>query len=296
MTVTETIAAQKDTDNGTPGRVVCDHFIALCGYETRIRQWGQPGKPAIIMVHGLARLSHDFDILASQLADDYFILCPDIIGRGHSAWANSPDEEYVPAFYARQMIEMMDHFNIDRCSWIGTSMGGIIGMVVTSMAPSRIERLLLNDIGPELAQEAVDRIKAYVGGTPEFASIAEIEAVLRTIYAPFGLENDAEWAELAMNSARRLPNGKFAMHYDSRVMDVFRDQIDDYDAWDIFNAITCPITLFSGAKSDLIPKAIVEKMTAAKPEMPVLSLENCGHAPYLNTRAQIEAVKIFLKS
>ena len=284
-----------NSDTSTPGRVVSDHFVKLCGYETRIRQWGETGKPAIIMVHGLARLSHDFDILARQLADDYFILCPDIIGRGYSAWADNPDEEYVPAFYARQMIEMMDHFNIDRCSWIGTSMGGIIGMAVTSLVPERIERLLLNDVGPELAQDAVDRIKSYVGGTPEFATIAEIDTALRSIYAPFGLSNDAEWRELAMTSARRLPNGKFAMHYDSRVMEVFRDQIDGYDAWDIFKAITCPITLFSGAKSDLIPHEIVQKMQDAKPDMQVLSLENCGHAPYLNTRAQIEAVEHFLK-
>ncbi|WP_085580188.1 alpha/beta fold hydrolase [Thalassospira mesophila] len=280
----------------TPGRRVRDVFVKLCGYETRIRQWGTPGKPVIVMVHGLARLSTDFDILARELTDDYFILCPDIVGRGYSAWAQNPDEEYVPGFYAAQMIEMLDHFNIDHCSWIGTSMGGIIGMVVADVAPKRIDRILLNDIGPELAQDAVDRIKAYVGGTPEFASIAEIDAIMRVIYAPFGLENDAEWAELAMYSARRLPNGKYAMHYDPRVMEVFRDQIDDYDGWDIFNRLSCPLTMFSGVQSDLVPEPIVKKMQAAKPEMHLVSLENCGHAPYLNTRGQVESVKIFLKS
>ncbi|WP_339778068.1 alpha/beta hydrolase [uncultured Thalassospira sp.] len=290
------IVATQDAQTPTPGRVVRDVFVNLCGYETRIRQWGTPGKPAIIMVHGLARLSTDFDIVARQLADDYFILCPDILGRGYSAWAQNPDQEYVPGFYAAQLMEMLDHFNIDQCSWIGTSMGGIVGLVVADVAPKRISRILLNDIGPELAQDAVDRIKSYVGGTPEFTSIAEIDAILRTIYAPFGLENDAEWAELALNSTRRLPNGKYAMHYDPRVMAVFRDQIDDYDGWDMFNRLSCPVTLFSGAQSDLVPETIVKKMQDARPDMAVLSLENCGHAPYLNTKAQVNSVKIFLKS
>lgn len=290
------IVATQDAQTPTPGRVVRDVFVNLCGYETRIRQWGTPGKPAIIMVHGLARLSTDFDIVARQLADDYFILCPDILGRGYSAWAQNPDQEYVPGFYAAQLMEMLDHFNIDQCSWIGTSMGGIVGLMVADVAPKRISRILLNDIGPELAQDAVDRIKSYVGGTPEFTSIAEIDAILRTIYAPFGLENDAEWAELALNSTRRLPNGKYAMHYDPRVMAVFRDQIDDYDGWDMFNRLSCPVTLFSGAQSDLVPGTIVKKMQDARPDMAVLSLENCGHAPYLNTKAQVNSVKIFLKS
>ncbi|WP_339858409.1 alpha/beta hydrolase [Thalassospira alkalitolerans] len=271
-----------------------DHFISCCGYELHVRTWGSSEKPALVMSHGLARLADDFDHVAPQFSDDYFVLCPSMIGRGLSGWAKDPDQEYTVPFYVAQTFEMLDHFKISNCKWIGTSMGGLIGLAVTAEAAGWIEKLVLNDIGPELDPAAVARIKSYVGGSPEFETISDVEQIVKLIYAPFGIVDEASWAFISARSVRRLPNGNFMMHYDPEVMRVFAEHIDKFDAWDQFNALACPVMLISGAKSDLIPPSIVEKMKVQKPEMPVLTVANCGHAPHLNDREQIKAIKAFL--
>ncbi|OSQ47110.1 alpha/beta fold hydrolase [Thalassospira alkalitolerans] len=271
-----------------------DHFISCCGYELHVRTWGSSEKPALVMSHGLARLADDFDHVAPQFSDDYFVLCPSMIGRGLSGWAKDPDQEYTVPFYVAQTFEMLDHFKISNCKWIGTSMGGLIGLAVTAEAAGWIEKLVLNDIGPELDPAAVARIKSYVGASPEFETISDVEQIVKLIYAPFGIVDEASWAFISARSVRRLPNGNFMMHYDPEVMRVFAEHIDKFDAWDQFNALACPVMLISGAKSDLIPPSIVEKMKVQKPEMPVLTVANCGHAPHLNDREQIKAIKAFL--
>lgn len=173
-------------------------------------------------------------------------------------------------------------------------MGGLIGLAMTAEAAGWIEKLVLNDIGPELDTAAVARIKSYVGATPEFETIHDVEEIVKLIYAPFGITDEATWSFISARSVRRLPNGNFMMHYDPEVMRVFAEHIDSFDAWDQFNAISCPVMLISGAKSDLIPPAIVEKMREQKPEMPILTVANCGHAPHLNDEEQIKAIKAFL--
>ncbi|MCC9624593.1 alpha/beta hydrolase [Thalassospira sp. MA62] len=272
-----------------------EHFVKCCGYEMHVRAWGDRSKRPLVMVHGLARLADDFDLVAPHFTDDYYVLCPSIIGRGLSGWASHPDTEYTIPFYVSQMFEMLDHFGIQTCDWIGTSMGGLIGMFATAEVAGRIERLVLNDIGPELNQDAVDRIKSYVGVSPEFETIDDVEKLVRVVYAPFGDFDDATWSLLASRSVRRVPNGNFMMHYDPEVMRVFAEQIDSFDAWDIFDALPCPVMLVSGEKSDLIPKSIVDKMKQKKPQMPIAAVANCGHAPHLNDKAQINAIRDFLQ-
>lgn len=271
-----------------------EHFVKACGYEMHVRSWGDPANRPLIMCHGLARLADDFDHVAPHFTDQYYVLCPSMIGRGFSSWAKDPDREYTVPFYVDQIFEMLDHFRIDTCDWIGTSMGGLIGLFATAEVAGRIEKLVLNDIGPELDPSAVERIKSYVGASPEFETIDEVEKIVRTIYATFGVKDDATWSFLASRSVRRLPNGNFMMHYDPEVMRVFAEQIDEFDAWDIFDALPCPVMLISGEQSDLIPRRIVDKMKQRKPKMPVFPVANCGHAPHLNDPAQINAIQAFL--
>lgn len=271
-----------------------EHFVKCCGYEVHVRAWGNPANRPLLMMHGLARLADDFDDVAPHFIDQYYVLCPSMIGRGFSGWASDPDAEYTVPFYVAQMFELLDHFNIDTCDWIGTSMGGLIGLYATTEVAGRIERLVLNDIGPELDPDAVARIKSYVGASPEFETIDEVEQLVRLVYASFGVADDATWAFLASRSVRRLPNGNFMMHYDPEVMRVFAEHIDNFDAWAEFEALPCPVMLISGEQSDLIPKPIVDKMKQKKPEMPVFAVANCGHAPHLNDNAQIDAIRDFL--
>lgn len=271
-----------------------EHFVKCCGYEIHVRAWGDPKKRPLLMMHGLARLADDFDHVAPHFTDAYYVLCPSMIGRGFSGWAKDPDTEYTVPFYVAQMFELLDHFNIQTCDWIGTSMGGLIGLYATTEVAGRIEKLVLNDIGPELDPDAVARIKSYVGASPEFETIDDVEKLVRLVYAPFGEFDDATWSFMASRSVRRLPNGNFMMHYDPEVMRIFAEHIDKFDAWAEFEALPCPVMLISGEKSDLIPKAIVEKMKQKKPEMPVFSVANAGHAPHLNDKAQINAIRDFL--
>jgi len=273
-----------------------EHFVKCCGYEIHVRAWGDPAKRPLIMMHGLARLADDFDHVAPHFTDQYYVLCPTMIGRGFSGWAKDPDREYTVPFYVAQMFELLDHFGVSTCDWIGTSMGGLIGLYATAEVAGRIEKLVLNDIGPELDPNAVARIKSYVGASPEFETIDDVEKLVRLVYAPFGVANDATWAFLASRSVRRLPNGNFMMHYDPEVMRIFAEHIDSFDAWDVFDALPCPVMLISGEQSDLIPRAIVDKMKNKKPEMPVFAVANCGHAPHLNDKAQINAIRDFLGS
>ncbi len=229
-----------------------EHFVKCCGYEVHVRAWGDPSRRPLIMMHGLARLADDFDHVAPHSTDQYYVLCPTMIGRGFSGWAKDPDTEYTVPFYVAQMFELLDHFGIETCDWIGTSMGGLIGLYATAEVAGRIEKLVLNDIGPELDPDAVARIKSYVGASPEFETIDDVEKLVRLVYAPFGVADDATWAFLASRSVRRLPNGNFMMHYDPEVMRIFAEHIDSLDAWDVFDALPCPVMLISGEQSDLI--------------------------------------------
>lgn len=149
------------------------------------------------------------------------MLCPDTLGRGLSQWAASPEEEYLPTFYAKMAVEMLDSLGVNKLRWVGTSMGGIVGMLLAATSlRDRITQLVLNDIAPVLNPVAVERIKAYVGATPEFGTVQEVEAALRFIYKPFGALSDEEWRTMAVTSCRRLPSGKLTLHYDPSVMEV----------------------------------------------------------------------------
>ncbi|MBX9634252.1 MAG: alpha/beta hydrolase, partial [Magnetospirillum sp.] len=201
----------------------------------------------------------------------------------------------VPAYCAHAM-EMLDRLGVDKARWVGTSMGGIIGMALagTKETAGRIERLVINDVGPELNKPAVERIKAYVTMVPEFTSVAQFEAFLRIAYAPFGKLTDAEWRVMAETSLRRRDNGNYSSHYDPAVMTVFAAHMDEFDMWDIYDAITCPTLLLRGETSDLLMAESADKMTARGPRPNLITVPGCGHAPMLNTSDQIAVLKGFL--
>jgi pimeloyl-ACP methyl ester carboxylesterase len=175
-------------------------------------------------------------------------------------------------------------------------MGGLIGMALagTPATASRIERLVLNDVAPRLNQTAIDRILAYVAVVPEFATMAEFEGFLRTVYAPFGHLTDAEWRLMAETSMRRRDNGRISSHFDPAVMRVFVEQFQAFDMWTVFDAITCPVLALRGEGSDLVEAQVAEEMTRRGPKPRLVDIPGCGHAPVLNVPAQIAILDDFL--
>jgi pimeloyl-ACP methyl ester carboxylesterase len=270
-------------------------YLPIQGHEVHLTAWGDPAAPALMLWHGLARNGRDFDTLAEHYADRFHVLCPDTIGRGLSSWSNSPDTDYSIPVYCRHAVELLDRLNIVHCRWLGSSMGGLIGMALAGTAETapRIAQLVLNDVAPRLNQTAIDRIKAYVTLVPEFATMAEFEGFLRTVYAPFGQLTDAQWRLMAETSMRRRDNGRISSHYDPAAMRVFTEQSEKFDMWAIFDAITCPVLALRGEHSDLVEPGVAQEMTQRGPKPRLVTIPGCGHAPALNVAEQIAVLDAF---
>jgi len=163
------------------------HYLTVLGREIHYMQWGDPQAPVLLAAHGLARTGRDMDELAAWFCDRYRVICPDTIGRGLSQWSAEPDAEYCLEFYARHLAALLDTLRIDKLAWVGTSMGGAIGICAAASAlRGRISHLVLNDNAPQLAVEAIDRIRNYAGNPAIFDTVSELEQYFRTVYKPYG--------------------------------------------------------------------------------------------------------------
>lgn len=266
--------------------------------------WGERNAPVVIAWHGLARTGRDMDELAAHLsAQGWRVVCPDTIGRGLSQWAANAKDEYCLAFYARLARELVEQLGIERCHWVGTSMGGAIGMVGASgyfepALKARIESLVLNDNAPQLAAPALERIKAYAGQPPAFDTVTELEGLLRTAYKPYGALTDAQWRRMTETSTRRLPDGRVTTHYDPAIVGQFIHYPDDYLLWHHYDALQIPVLLLRGVESDLVLKDTAEEMTRRGPGARGLlqweEIAGCGHAPALNVPDQLALIDGFL--
>jgi pimeloyl-ACP methyl ester carboxylesterase len=270
----------------------------LLGRELHYSEWGRGNAGTIVMWHGLARTGRDFDDLAASLSRRYRVICPDTIGRGLSQWSPEPDAEYCLAFYARMAAALCDALGIAHMHWIGTSMGGALGIKLASRKDGalagRIGKLVLNDIGPQLASAAVERIKSYAGNPAAFARVSELEAYFRKIYAPYGMLTEREWVKLTETSARRLPDGRVTPHYDPNMVRQFVNFPHDYDLWPEYGAIDIPVLCLRGADSDLLLAETAQAMRERGPRARVVEIAGCGHAPALNVPGQIGLVEEFL--
>jgi pimeloyl-ACP methyl ester carboxylesterase len=263
-------------------------------YGLSYAEWGSPGAGhAIICVHGLTRNGRDFDHLAAVLQDHARVICPDIVGRGLSDPLGNPEDYALPTYVAH-MLQMLDKLSLGEVDWVGTSMGGLIGMgVAASGAP--IRRLVLNDIGPFIPKAALERINMYLGMSLSFASLEALEAHLREIHAGFGPLSDAEWRHLAEHSASRREDGTFRLSYDQRLGEPMkRGPIEDVDLWPVWDQISCPVLVLRGAESDLLLAETAEEMTRRGPGAEIIQIDGTGHAPALMAKDQIEIVRDWL--
>ena len=259
--------------------------------------WGDPDAPVVVCVHGLTRNGRDFDALAKALAGAYRVICPDLPGRGNSDWLDDP-MLYQAQHYVTALGHLLSWIGRD-VAWVGTSLGGICGMVLASTAGAPIRALVLNDVGPFIPADALRRIRDYMvasGDSPMMVRFPDIEAIerhLRFIHAPFGPLSDDQWAEMAANSARALPDGRFAMHYDPRIAEPLRghDSVD-VDLWALWDRIRVPRLVIRGETSDILLPDTVARMAASGAVTVQVPLT--GHAPALLDPAQIEAIRTFL--
>jgi pimeloyl-ACP methyl ester carboxylesterase len=290
-------------------------------------EWGAPTAPQLVVcVHGLSRNSRDFDYLAASLAERSRVVCVDVVGRGDSDWlADKSDYRFTtyladaasliaritapapPASFGtfRRLRPPVD--GPAQIDWVGTSMGGLIGMLLAAKAGSPIRRLVLNDVGAFIPWGAMYRLKGYVAGGTRFADIAAVEAYLRDACAPFGPLSDEHWRHMATHSAQEMDGGGFQLRYDPGIGDMMRggqpdpelplgpNYLSGIDLWGVWREIRCPVLVLRGETSDVLSRDTLARMQALKPDTEVREFDSVGHAPALMSYDQIEAVRAFLQ-
>ena len=262
-------------------------------------EWGDPANPrALLCVHGLSRVGRDFDALATVLCKDYRVVCPDVVGRGRSSWLADPKHYVVPQYVA-DMVTLLARLDVSEVHWMGTSMGGLIGMGLAALPASPISKLILNDVGPMIKIGAIKRIGEYLGHSPVFADFSAALSYVRAVSASFGLKTEAQWkflTEVSIKPCAGQDRG-FVMHYDPAIAEPFKLQSagsTDIDLWPYYDAIRCPVLVTRGELSDLLSRETVSQMSQRGPKAQTVEIPGVGHAPMFMEPDQIEVVRRFL--
>ncbi|HLZ64875.1 MAG TPA: alpha/beta hydrolase [Aliidongia sp.] len=254
---------------------------------------GPEGARPIVCVHGLTRNGRDFDALARRLAARGPVAAPDMPGRGQSDWLPVVADYSYPV-YLGTVAALFARLGAEEVDFVGTSMGGIIGMMLACQPGSPIRRLVLNDVGPFIPLAALERIAEYVGLDPAFGSVDEVERYYRTIHAPFGALSDAQWRHMAETSHRVRADGRIGLGYDPGIAEAFKGvPLQDIDLWPFYDQIKCPTLVVRGVESDLLPAETAQEMTRRGPKAELYEVAGAGHAPALMDEAQIARIERF---
>jgi pimeloyl-ACP methyl ester carboxylesterase len=260
------------------------------------REWGDArNRDVVVCVHGLTRNGRDFDELARALCGRYRVVCPDVAGRGDSDRLADPRLYDVPQYVA-DAVTLIARLDVEAVSWVGTSMGGLIGMALAAQSGSPIARLVLNDVGPVVTLASLQRIATYIGNTQSFPTVEAAEAYVRMVCAPFGPHSDAQWRQLTEAWMKKGDDGAWRPSYDPRLADVYRAALPDKDIelWPLYDAIRCPTLVLRGEHSDLLARDTTLQMAARGPKARVVEIKGVGHAPTLMQPDQIALVRDFL--
>jgi len=275
--------------------------LSLTGFhDLAYVDWGPLAAAApVICVHGLSRQGRDFDYLAADLAaSGRRVVCPDLAGRGRSGRLRNPQEYALPQ-YCADMNALIAHLGAEQIDWVGTSLGGLIGIVLAGLPKTPIRRLVINDIGPYLPWRGLARIGTYLSSAPEeFANLEEAEAYFRDVLAPFGDLPDEHWAHLTRHSvAWHEERQRFVMLCDRQIVRAFRNPWHyNLDLWKYWTAIKVPMLVIRGLDSDLLPADLAREMVRRNSRAEFHTIEGCGHAPPLMSPDQIRSVANFLLS
>jgi len=276
--------------------------------------WGDPASEKVVVcVHGLSRQGRDFDTLARTLSEHAYVVCPDVVGRGQSDWLDDP-QAYQLMTYAGDMLALMQQLKTERGSqepitvdWVGTSMGGLIGLAFSAMPPAMsgatLRRMVLNDVGPRLNYEALVRIGDYLGKPLTFDTAQAAADYMWSISTSFGPHTPEQWLELSRPLIKPNPNGDgFVMHYDPAIAETFRVMTPEAASsgeamlWQFYDQLTCQVLLLRGEQSDLLTRDTAQAMTERGPHARLLEIAGVGHAPTLIAANQVQAVTDFLRA
>ncbi|UCV12880.1 alpha/beta hydrolase [Dechloromonas denitrificans] len=261
-------------------------------------EWGERDNPRVLLcVHGLTRNARDFDRLAEAMSSHYRVICPDVVGRGRSGRLRNPAGYGIPQ-YAADMVTLIARLNVETVDWVGTSMGGLIGMALASQEGSPIRKLLLNDVGPVITVESLKRIGSYVGTDPTWAGFDEALAFVKAISAPFGALSEAQWYALTESSVAQRADGRWGFVYDPQIAAPFKAAFgdQDIDLWPVYEQIVCPTLVLRGADSDLLTRETWQAMGLRGPRARLAEIQGVGHAPMFMTEEQISIARDFLLS
>ncbi|MGI3778388.1 MAG: alpha/beta fold hydrolase [Janthinobacterium lividum] len=280
-----------DAPGGGPRQGGVRYLLGTAFHDMAFVEWGDADAPVVLCVHGLTRNGRDFDPLARALSGRFRVVCPDLPGRGRSDWLGDA-ALYEPASYVAALSHLLAALGRP-VAWVGTSLGGICGMLVAAAAGTPVTRLVLNDVGPRIPLAAMERIRGYVGEAPAFDDLAGLERHLRRVHAPFGALDDAQWAHLARHSARALPDGRLALHHDPAIASpILARPAAAVDLRAVWSAVRVPVLAIRGASSDLLTAEVLAGMASDGAQAHVV--EGAGHAPALMDSSEIDVVGRFL--
>lgn len=281
-------------------------------------EWGDPDNDKVLLcVHGLTRTGRDFDTFAARLASDYRVVCPDVVGRGKSDWLINPAFYVVPQ-YAADMLTLIARLNPRQLDWVGTSMGGLIGLALAGtlamsaqLRPKRADaglpdkqvlsmgKVILNDIGPSISLSGLERIAGYVGQPMQFDSFSQAVDYVRSVSAGFGEHDQEGWEELTRHVFCEQ-DGQWIKHYDLRIAEPFAGQSEEVVKaseallWGAYESIATPILVVRGELSDLLTAETAQQMLARNTHASLYGVPNVGHAPTLRSDDQIDPLRHFL--
>lgn len=277
------------------------------GHRMAYWEWGAADAThTIICVHGLSRQGRDFDVLAQALVaragGNLRVVCPDVVGRGQSEWLADPMGYQVPT-YAGDMLALLAHLKPKSLDWVGTSMGGLIGMAVSAHAASvglQVRKLVLNDVGPTVQWDSIVRIASYLGRSMQFESLQQAADAMWSVSTSFGPHTPAQWLELSRHMVKPTPQGGVVLHYDPAIAVPVRAMTQEMAAgaeamvWQVYDSIRAETLLLRGAVSDLLSVDTARQMTERGPKARLVEFAGIGHAPTLIADDQVQTVASFL--
>lgn len=275
------------------------HALGPAGFHRlAYTEWGDHHRRRVMVcVHGLTRTGRDFDALAQAFEEDYRVVCPDVVGRGRSDWLSDPTHYQYP-LYLSDMVALIARLDVDSVDWVGTSMGGLIGMLLAAQPNTPIRRLVLNDIGPYVPGTSLASIATYLGKAPDFPDLDAAADYLSHIHNGFGPLTRDQWQHMAEHSAHRLPEGGYRLAYDPDIAQAFgAPPQTDVALWEYWDRIDCPVLVLRGGDSDLLRPETVDAMRERGPaSVETITFRGVGHAPALMASDQIKAIRDWLNA